>query len=146
MVKRARITPNLISGSTEGCNAVVFILTTDTILVDFLKEIKQLKEKKYFIIKEDITGLNTLETETDYKYRRTDFGPIARSILIELGSLGYFQNYYEIRGSEMKMHELIATLYDFKELYKEGKLSKENFERFGKDLIEGAVKSIINDK
>ncbi len=130
--KLSRPVLSLVNDSMYSCDAAVVIATPDVngarkkepsqgVLVEIgkLQEHSKLKGK-YVIIKEENVTLGPMIPEARYKFSLKDYSPIAEAILIELGAMGFFKNYYELPGSELQMHELMSVLTNLKELNKKG--------------------------
>lgn len=153
--KLSRNVLSLVSDTMDSCDAVVVIATPDRDGTNgkepsqgVLVEIGQLQQNgkfkgKYFIIKEESVALGPMIPEARYKFSMSDYGPIAEALLIELGSMGLFRNYFEIPGSDNKIHELMETLSQFKELGKKGALKKEQFNEIIEQLIRKTVEEQI---
>ena len=112
-----------------------------------LVEIGQLQQNekfkgKYFIIKEESVVLGPMIPEARYKFSMSDYAPIAEALLLELGSMGIFRNYFEIPGSDNKVHELMETLSQLKDLGKKGALKKEQFN----EIIEQLIRKTIEEQ
>ncbi len=149
--KLSRSVSNLVSASMDSCDAVVVIATPDGDGTNgkgpsqgVLVEIGQLQKigkfnGKYFIIKEESVSLSPMIPEARYKFSRSDYAPIAEAILIELGSMDIFRNYFELPGSDYMIHELMGTLSQLKDLRKKGALTKEQFIESKENLIRTAV-------
>ncbi len=109
--KLSRNVLSLVSDTMDSCDAVVVIATPDRDGTNgkepsqgVLVEIGQLQqngkfEGKYFILKEESVVLGPMIPEARYKFNMSDHAPIAEALLLELGSMGLFRNYFEIPGS-----------------------------------------------
>lgn len=145
---------NFVIGSMNSCDAVVVLATCDNntspsqgVLLEIGKLQKTRKFKgKYIIIKEDKAVLSPMIEEARYNFSIRNFGPIAEAILLELGSMGLFRNYYEMPGSEMQVHELIGTLSSLKSLSKKNGINRKLFSASAKNLVQGFVNKIIYSK
>lgn len=149
--KLSRTVLSLVSDTMDSCDAVVVIATPDRDSTNgkepsqgVLVEIGQLQQNdkfkgKYFIIKEESVVLGPMIPEARYKFSMSDYAPIAEALLLELGSMGLFRNYFEILGSDNKIHELIETLSQLKELCKKGVLKQEQFKEIIDDLIRKTI-------
>jgi hypothetical protein len=74
----------------------------------------------------------------------SNYAPIAEAIVIELGSMRLFRNYYELPGSDSNIHELMEIFYQLREMGIKKELSPENFERVIEELIRNTVKKLMN--
>ena len=113
--KLSRTVQSLVSDTMDSCDAVVVIATPDRDSTNgkepsqgVLVEIGQLQQNekfkgKYFIIKEESVVLGAMIPEARYKFSMSDHAPIAEALLLELGSMGLFRNYFEIPGSDYKI-------------------------------------------
>ena len=149
--KLSRTVLSLVSDTMDSCDAVVVIATPDRDSTNgkepsqgVLVEIGQLQQNdkfkgKYFIIKEESVVLGPMIPEARYKFSMSDYAPIAEALLLELGSMGLFRNYFEIPGSDNKIHELIETLSQLKELCKKGVLKQEQFNEVIEELIRKTI-------
>ena len=149
--KLSRTVISLVSDTMDSCDAVIVIATPDRDSTNgkepsqgVLVEIGQLQQNekfkgKYFIIKEEGVVLGPMIPEARYKFSMSDYAPIAEALLLELGSMGLFRNYFEIPGSDNKIHELMETLSQLKELGKKGALKKEQFKEIIEDLIRKTI-------
>ena len=149
--KLSRTVLSLVSDTMDSCDAVVVIATPDRDNANgkepsqgVLVEIGQLQQNdkfkgKYFIIKEESVVLGPMIPEARYKFSMSDYAPIAEALLLELGSMGLFRNYFEIPGSDNKIHELIETLSQLKELCKKGVLKQEQFNEVIEELIRKTI-------
>ena len=152
--KLSRNVLSLVSDTMDSCDAVVVIATPDRDSTNgkepsqgVLVEIGQLQQNeklkgKYFIIKEESVVLGPMIPEARYKFSMSDYAPIAEALLLELGSMGLFRNYFEIPGSDNKIHELMETLSQLKELGKKGALKKEQFS----EIIEQLIRKTIEEQ
>ena len=150
----SRTVRSLVSGSMNSCDAAIVIATPDRKGIDgkepsqgVLVEIGQLQENekfkgKYVIIKEESVVLGPMIPESRYKFSKSNYGPIAESILIELGGMGLFRNYYEIPGSDLQIHELMETLYQLRELGLKGALKPEYFKNTVEEVIKKTVEGL----
>lgn len=153
--KLSRTVRNLVSDSLDSCDAVIIIATPDTdgtngkgpsqgVLVEIgqVQTIDKLKDK-YTIIKEESVVLGPMIPESRYKFTMQNYAPIAEAILIELGSMGLFKNYYELPGSDLKIHELMEVLSQLRELASKKVFKPEIFENILEDLIRKTVEEQI---
>ena len=152
--KLSRTVASLVSDSMDSCDAVVVIATSDRDGTNgkepsqsVLVEIGQLQENekftgKYFIIKEESVVLGPMIPEARYKFSMSNYAPLAEAILIELGSMDLFRNYYELPGSDLKLHELMETLSQLKDLGKKGVLKQEIF----KEHVENVIRETVNEQ
>lgn len=152
--KLSRNVLSLVSDTMDSCDAVVVIATPDRDNTNgkepsqgVLVEIGQLQQNekfkgKYFIIKEESVVLGPMIPEARYKFSMLNYAPIAEALLLELGSMGLFRNYFEIPGSDNKIHELMETLSQLKELGKKGALKKEQFS----EIIEQLIRKTIEEQ
>lgn len=53
-----------------------------------------------------------------------------------------FRNYYELPGSDLKIHELMETLSQLKDMGKKGVLKPEIF----KELVETLIRKTVNEQ
>ena len=156
--KLSRTVLGLVFDSMNSCDAVIVIATADRdnqsgkepsqgVLVEIGQLQKTEKFKgKYVIIKEKSVVLGPMIPEARYKFNGKDLSPIAEAILIELGSMGLFKNYYELPGSDMRMmYELMDVLSQFRDLAKKGALKQESFKEAVEDLIRKAVGDITKE-
>ena len=151
--KLSRTVASLVFDSRDSCDAVVVIATSDRDGTNgkepspgVLVEIGQLQENekftgKYFIIKEESVVLGPMIPEARYKFSMSNYAPLAEAILIELGSMDLFRNYYELPGSDLKIHELMETLSQLKDLGKKGVLKREIF----KEAVEDSIRNTVNE-
>jgi hypothetical protein len=98
---------------------------------------------RYFIVKEETVNFGPMIPEARYSFSMLNFSQIAEAILIELGSMGLFRNYYEIKGSELRIHELIETLAQLKELADKNIFNKEQFKEHVEKVIQEIVDRVI---
>lgn len=146
---------SLVKGSMESCDAIVVIATADlegesgnspsqgvTVEIGRLQDNDKFKGK-WFIIKEDTVNFGPMIPESRYKFSKTNFGPIAEALIIELVSMGLLKNYYEMKGSELKIHELMEYLDQLRELANKKILDPEHFEVCVKNLIKNTVDRIV---
>lgn len=145
--KLSRPVANFIQDTMDACDAVLVIATPDRKGDERMEpsqgvvtEIGMLKKNdkfkgKYIIIKEESTYLGPMIPEAHYTFKMTDFGGIAIAILIELSSMGFFQNYYGLPGSELKIHELMEIIYQLKEMGKKGYLDNDIFKREANNIF-----------
>jgi hypothetical protein len=153
----SRTVRSLVSDSLESCDAAIVIATPDRdtsngkgkepsqgVLVEIgqLQKMKKF-EGKYAIIKEESVVLGPMIPEARYKFSMSDYAHIAEALLIELGSMGLFRNYYELPGSELKIHELMETLSSLRDLGCKGALKPEIFKTAIEDLIRNTVEEQI---
>jgi hypothetical protein len=153
--KLSRPVSNLVIDTFDKCDVILVIATAD--LKDkngyapsrgVLQEMGMIKKSKkhkskFFIIKEKSVNLGAMSNETYYEFTKNNLAPLAEAILIELGSMGVFKNYYELKGSEYKFHEFIESIHSLKEMNEKGHILSESYERFVTDLITKAVSKII---
>lgn len=145
----------LVYGNLDNCDACVVIATPDrngdngkepsqgvVTEIGHLQDHSKLKDK-YFIIKEKNVYLGPMIPETHYTFTLSDYSPIAEAILIELGSMGFFRNYYELPGSDLRMHELMETLSQLRELGRNGILDTAVFKNSMRQQLEKFVNKII---
>ena len=150
--KLSRTVANLVSDSMDSCDAVVVIATSDRdgtngkepsqgVLVEIgqLQTNEKFKTGKYIIIKEESVVMGPMIPEARYKFSMSDYAPLAEAILIELGSMDLFRNYYELPGSDLKLHELMETLSQLKDLGKKGVLKQEIFK-------ENVIRETVNEQ
>lgn len=129
--KRSRPVSSLVNDTLESCDAAIVIATPDLdgssgkvpsqgVLVEIgiLQSLPQFKNK-YVIIKENSVVLSPMISEAHYKFEMGNYGPIAEAILLELGSMSLFRNYYELPGSDLQIHELMDTLPQLRDLKKQ---------------------------
>jgi hypothetical protein len=155
MPRSTRTIPDIVNASMDSCDAVIVIATADLdeahnshpsqgVLIELgiLKNSEKFKGK-YFIIKEDCVNLSPMIPDSRYKFTNADFGPIAEAIIIELTSIGLLRNYYELKGSDLKIHELMEYLDQLRDLVNNHVLSSENFEECVENLIRNTVDRIV---
>lgn len=154
--KLSRDVKTVVYDLMNKCDAVIVIATPDnegpTGMVPspgVLMELGHLQENerfknKYVIIKEESVVLGAMSSEARYKFTMSDYAPIAEAILIELGSMRLFRNYYELPGSDSNIHELMEIFYQLREMGIKKELSPENFERVIEELIRNTVKKLMN--
>lgn len=153
--KLSRTVASLVSDSMDSCDAVVVIATPDRdgtngkepsqgVLVEIgqLQTNEKFKTGKYFIIIEESVVLGPMIPEARYKFSMSDYAPLAEAILIELGSMDLFRNYYDLPGSDLKLHELMETLSQLKDLGKKGVLKQEIF----KEHVENVIRETVNEQ
>ena len=152
--KLSRTVASLVFDSMDSCDAVVVIATSGRDGTNgkepspgVLVEIGQLQKnekftEKYFIIKEESVDLGPMIPEARYKFSMPNYAPLAEAILIELGSMDLFRNYYELPGSDLKIHELMETLSQLKDLGKKGVLKQEIF----KEHVENVIRKTVNEQ
>ncbi|HEY9247151.1 MAG TPA: hypothetical protein VIO11_09920 [Candidatus Methanoperedens sp.] len=149
--KLSRKVRSLVSDSMDMCDAVIVIATPDRdgsngkepsqgVLVEIgqLQKIEKLKDK-YVIIKEESVVFGPMVSEARYKFTMQNYAPIAEAILIELGSMGLFRNYYAIPGSDLKIHELMEVLSQLREWGSKKILKPETFKSNVEELIRKTV-------
>jgi hypothetical protein len=142
----------------DSCDAAIVIATAEYegengmnpsqgVLVEIGQLQKTEKFKgKYFIIKEDAVNFSPMVPESRYKFSKTNFGPIAEAMIIELTSMGLLKNYHEMKGSELKIHELIETLAQLKELYEKNVFdNKEQFKHYVEKIIQKIVNRVMGE-
>lgn len=154
--KLSRDVKTVVYDLMNKCDAVIVIATPDRIgptgmepSPGVLMELGHLQENerfknKYVIIKEESVVLGAMSSEARYKFTMSDCAPIAEAILIELGSMRLFRNYYELPGSDSNIHELMEIFYQLREMGIKKELSPENFERVIEELIRNTVKKLMN--
>lgn len=153
--KLSRIVRSLAYDTLESCDAAVVIATPDSdsalgkspsqgVLVE-IGRIQSLDafKGKYVIIQEESVVLSPMIPEARYKFKMGNYGPLAEAILVELGSMGLFRNYYEIPGSDMQIHELMDTLSQLKELREKGVLKQEHYKSTITDVVKRMVEQLI---
>lgn len=149
------IVSSLVKGSMESCDAIIVIATSDlvgdsgnspsqgvTIEIGKLQDNEKFKDK-WFIVKEDTVNFGPMIPESRYKFSKTNFGPIAEALIIELVSRGLLKNYYELKGSELKIHELMEILDQLTELANKNILSPEQFKECVEKLVRNTVDRIV---
>jgi Predicted nucleotide-binding protein containing TIR-like domain len=154
--KLSRPISNLVISTFDKCDIILVIATAD--LTDkkngkapsrgVLQEVGMIKKSKkhkgkYFIVKESGVNLGAMSSETYYEFSKNNLGTIAEAILIELGSMGAFKNYFELKGSEYKFHEFIESIHSLKEMNIKGHIHSIFFEQAVTELITKAVNKIV---
>jgi hypothetical protein len=154
MPRGNRTIPDIVNDSMESCDAVLVIATIDLdgsstnpsqgVLIELgvLKSLEKFKGK-YFIIKEDSVNLSPMIPDSRYKFTPSNFGPIAEAIIIELTSMGLLKNYYELKGSDLKIHELMEILDQLRDLANRNVLSPEHFNECVENLVRNTVDRIV---
>lgn len=157
MPRLNRTVSNLVNDSMDTCDAVIVIATPDLegnsgkspsqgVLIEIGKLQDSEKFKgKYFIIKEETVTLGPMIPESRYKFSMSNFSHIAEAILIELGSMGFFKNYYEMKGSELKIHDLIETLAQLKELFDKNVFNKQEFKKYAEKIIQEIIGRVMGE-
>ena len=153
--KKSRPVSSLVFDTIDSCDAALVIATPDTngssgkspsqsvtVEIGNLQIMERLKGK-YFIVKEESVNLGAMIPETHYKFSGSDYAPIAEAILIELGSMGLFRNYYELPGSDLKLHELMETLSQLRNMSSSGVVKKEIIQTAVEDIIKNTVENIM---
>lgn len=153
--KLSRTVFGLVSGTLDSCDVVIVIATPDSdseqgkkssegVLVEIGMLLQSDKFKnKFAIIKEQSVNFGPMIPQARYKFQMGNYAPIAEAILVELSSMGFFKNYFELNGSEWKFHEFMDSIYSLKELNEKGHLNTEYFENAVKDLMTKVVNKII---
>lgn len=151
--KLSRTVPSLVHDSMDSCDAVIVIATPDRdspsgkeCSQGVLVEIGQLQKSEKFkgrfvIIKEQSVVFGPMIPEARYKFNGSDLSPIAEAVLIELGSMSLFKNYYEMPGSDMEMHKLIEVINQLKDLANKGVLP---IEKIG-GIIEEQIRKKVSE-
>ena len=154
MPRGSRTIPDIVNASMDTCDAVIVIATADLdgssnnpsqgVLIELgiLKGSEKF-QGRYFIIKEDVVTLSPMIPDSRYKFTSNNFSNIAEAIIIELTSMGLLKNYYELKGSELKIHELMEYLDQLRNLAIEKILSPEQFKECVENLIRKTVEGII---
>lgn len=147
--------PTLVKDSIDSCDAVIIIATPDIgenegknpsqgVLVEIGQLQKSVKfQGKYFIIKEESVVFGPMIPEARYKFSENNYGPIAEAIIIELTSMGLLKNYYELKGSDLKIHELMETLDQLRELANKEVFDKNRFREYVEKVVRDTVEKII---
>jgi len=138
----------------ESCDAVIVIVTAEIndsnnspsqgVLIELglLKKSEKFKGR-YFIIKEESVTLSPMIPDSRYKFSKSNFGPIAEAIIIELTSMGLLRNYYEIKGSDLKIHELMEYLDQLRNLANQKILNPDSFKECVENLVRNTVDRIV---
>jgi hypothetical protein len=146
----------VVVNTMDQCDAVIVIATADQKNGDkyspsngVSEELGILKtspkfKNKYFVIIEEGVSLSAMDSIARYSFSKNNYGTIAEAILIELGSLGIFRNYYEMPGSNMQIHILMETLASFKLLVNAGHLNKDQIRESMVDIIKQFIDPILN--
>jgi hypothetical protein len=149
-----RTIPDLVNDSMESCDAVIVIVTAEIndsnnspsqgVLIELglLKKSEKFKGR-YFIIKEESVTLSPMIPDSRYKFSKSNFGPIAEAIIIELTSMGLLRNYYEIKGSDLKIHELMEYLDQLRNLANQKILNPDSFKECVENLVRNTVDRIV---
>ncbi len=130
---------DVVRNLIESCDAALVIATGDQLNGDkfspsngvsvelgLLETIPKLKNK-YFVVIEEGISLSAMNNMARYSFLKNDYSSIATAILIELGSMKLFRNYYEMPGSDLNLHNVIETLSDLKRLGESGVLNNDVF-------------------
>lgn len=156
--KLSRNVRSLVDGTMESCDAAIVIATPDgdtkdgkgkqpsaSVLVEIGNLQKDPKFKgKYVIIKEENVVLpNPMISEYHYKFNMSDFSRIAIAILVELGSMSMFRNYYQFSWSDLQLHDLLDALSSLKDMRDKGFLTPDQFKTNAKDMIEKVSNKIL---
>jgi Predicted nucleotide-binding protein containing TIR-like domain len=144
--KLSRDIRSLVKSSMDSCDAVIVIATPDSDSptgktpsqsvsqeIGWIQENKKFKNR-YVILKEKSVKLGPMIQEGYYPFIMSDYGPIAEAILIELGSMGLFKNYYELKGSEFQILELLETLVKLRDLVQSNVLKDEGLKEIIDEL------------
>jgi hypothetical protein len=142
----------VVTNNMNSCDAVIVIATRDqnngenyspsngvSEELGILKNSEKFKNK-YFVILEKGVVLSAMNSTARYSFTSDNLAPLAEAILIELGSMGIFRNYYEMPGSEMEVHKLMETLAALKMTVNNGHLNKDKF----KDAVEEIIQQFVN--
>lgn len=153
--KKSRTIHLVVKDSMNTCNAVVVLATADykngnkyapssgvAGELALLKNSKKFRNK-YFVIKEKSVALSAMNDESRYTFTKRNFSEIAFAIVFELGNMDIFKNYYELKGSELKVHKLLDTLHNLKELFSTGVMKKEHVEEILKEYFNNLLNVII---
>ncbi len=148
---------SLVSDSLDSCDVAIVIATPDgdapngkgkqpspSVLVEIgnLQKMEQFKGK-YIIIKEDSVVFSSMIPEVHYRFKMSDLSPIAVAILIELGSMGMYRNYYELPGSDLEIHELFGALSNLKDMKSKGLLNPDQFKTTVEDIIRKVIDKLM---
>lgn len=156
--KHGKNVPNLVHGAMNSCDAVIVIATPDSKegktwspSRGVMTEIGQLTKSKKFkgkftIIKETSVKLGAMIDTVYTTFEKNNYGPIAEGIMVELYSMGFYKNYFELPGNEMKMHEFMEALYELKKVGQRGTINQRHYKDAVKKLIEGTVAKVMNCK
>lgn len=156
--KKSKTVQLVVIDTMNSCDAVVVIATPDlpngnkfspsSGVSEELGILKNTKKwnNKYFVIKEESVVLSAMSPEARYKFSKENFSEIAFAIIIELGAMKLFKNYYELKGSELKIHELLEIFHHIKELFEKGTMNKKEVEKYVKSCSSQIVNSIINNR
>lgn len=152
--KLAKSVQHMVTDSMNSCDAVLVVATPDNnggsanvpspgVLVEIgkMQEIDRFKGR-CIVVKEESVSLTPMVNVTYYKFSLSDYSNIARALLIELGSMGLFCNYYGLPGSELALHELIEILSQLRDLRQRGALDHESFIKSVEDNIRKIVEKI----
>lgn len=123
----------------DNCDAAIVIVTGEYINGDklspssgvsvelgILESIPKFKNK-YFVVIQDGVSMSAMNGMAWTSFSLDNLAPIAESILVELGSMKLFRNYYELPGSDMELHTLLDVLHDLRKLGASGVLNNEEF-------------------
>ena len=138
---------DVVRNILETCDAAIVIATKDlqngdtfspsngvSVEMGLLETNPKFKSKYFVVIEEGVT-LSAMNNMAWTSFKKNDFGPIATAILVELGSMNLYKNYYEMPGSELEMHKLIETLSQLKKMGENGNLDNELFREAAQKLL-----------
>ena len=140
-----------VKNNLNYCDAVVVIATADqrngekfspsngvSEELGILKSNEKFKGK-FFVIIEDGVVLSAMNDIAWYTFSKNNYALIAEAILIELGSMGLFRNYYEMPGSELEIHRLMETLSSLRDLVEKKQIQKDVYNEAVEQMIRGLL-------
>ena len=149
--KGSKSVHDVVSDAMNSCDAVIVIATADlqngeksspssgiSEELGILKAPEKLKGK-YFVILEQGVVLSAMNSIARYSFTKEDLSQIAIAILIELGSMGLFRNYYEMPGSELQIHKLMETLASLKDHVEKGHIQKDVYN----EVVEKGIRELL---
>lgn len=154
--KKSRSIHLVVRDSMNSCEAVVVIATPDlqngkkfspsngvSGELAILRNGKKWKNR-YFVVKEENVVLSAMSDEARYTFIKGNYSEIAFAIITELDAMNLFKNYYELKGSELKIHDLLDTFHHLKELFSKGHMKKNEVAKHVKDCSAQIINSIIS--
>lgn len=100
-------------------------------------------KNKYFVFVEEGVVLSAMNGMARYTFKKEDYSQIATAILVELGSMNLFRNYYEMPGSDIGLHKVVEALSDLQKLGATGVLANETFIASAKEQINQFISNFV---
>jgi hypothetical protein len=147
----------VVTNNMKSCDAVIVLATRDqenegkfspsngvSEELGILKNDEKFRNR-YFVITEKGVELSAMNNIARYSFSADNFGPIAEAIIVELGSMSLFRNYYEMPGSEIEIHTLMDALAALKKVVGDGHLNKNQFKEAVESIMKQFVDKIVSE-